>query len=186
MAQDLTNKSVASTSPKPPKISHILETCLMVKDVGAATEFYRNLLDVEPFMNTPRMSGFALSQTTLLLFQLGATASDSPMPDNRGTIPGHGPSQNILNLLLAAPEAAAGGQSHPSSRRVDIPGRLNQHFCLAVASPDDVQAWEKWFEDKHVEILGRVDWPRGGKSVYFGDLDGNVGEIASRGIWEHY
>ncbi|KIW98296.1 uncharacterized protein Z519_01880 [Cladophialophora bantiana CBS 173.52] len=191
MAHNATNNSMSSTfPPKPPKISHILETCLMVKDVGAATEFYKNVLDVEPFMNTPRMSGFALSQTTLLLFQLGATASDSPMPDNRGTIPGHGPSQDILNLLLsAAPDASRQSQTQnptPTNRVEKIPGRLNQHFCLAVASPADVQAWEKWFEDKQVEILGKVDWPRGGKSVYFGDLDGNVGEIASRGIWEHY
>ncbi|KIW34031.1 uncharacterized protein PV07_00833 [Cladophialophora immunda] len=184
-----TNMAPDSTSPKPPKITHILETCLMVKDVGAATEFYKNVFDVEPFMNTPRMSGFALSQTTLLLFQLGATAADSPMPDNRGTIPGHGPSQDILDLLLAAAPDATAGQSsshHPTSSPVARPGRLNQHFCLAVASPADVQAWERWFEDKDVEILGRVNWPRGGKSVYFGDLDGNVGEIASRGIWEHY
>jgi catechol 2,3-dioxygenase-like lactoylglutathione lyase family enzyme len=129
------------------------------------------------------MSGFALSQTTLLLFQLGATALDSQMPDNRGTIPGHGPSQDILNLVLADSGA---DNSHPASRRSDIPGRLNQHFCLAVPAPEDVQVWEKWFKEKNVEILGKVDWPRGGKSVYFSDLDGNVGEIASRGIWEHY
>jgi catechol 2,3-dioxygenase-like lactoylglutathione lyase family enzyme len=129
------------------------------------------------------MSGFALSQTTLLLFQLGATALDSQMPDNRGTIPGHGPSQDILNLVLADSGA---DNSHPASRRSDIPGRLNQHFCFAVSAPEDVQVWEKWFKEKNVEILGKVDWPRGGKSVYFSDLDGNVGEIASRGIWEHY
>ncbi|KAH0842820.1 hypothetical protein AYO21_10956 [Fonsecaea monophora] len=193
MAQDPTAKeSMGSKSPlKPPRITHILETCLMVKDVGAATEFYKKVLDVEPFLNTPRMSGFALSQTTLLLFQLGATAADSPMPDNRGVIPGHGPSQDVLSLLLAT-RADAGAATTTaavtpaSSTRSELPGRLNQHFCLAVASPADVQAWEKWFEDKDVAILGRVNWPRGGKSVYFGDLDGNVGEIASRGIWEHY
>ncbi|OCT44837.1 lactoylglutathione lyase-like lyase [Cladophialophora carrionii] len=130
------------------------------------------------------MSGFALSQTTLLLFQLGATALDSQMPDDRGTIPGHGPSQDILNLLLSGSDA--GGSSHPRANRVDIPGRLNQHFCLAVAAPEDVQVWETWLEAKDVQILGKVNWPRGGKSVYFADLDGNVGEIASRGIWEHY
>ncbi|OAP57290.1 hypothetical protein AYL99_08028 [Fonsecaea erecta] len=191
MEQDSTHEAFDWTPPRPPKITHILETCLMVKDIGAATEFYRKVLDVEPFMSTARMSGFALSQTTLLLFQLGATASDSPMADRRGTIPGHGPTQDVLDLLLAAaPDDAAtvasNGQLQPAAMKVATPARLNQHFCLAVPTPTDVQAWEKWFEDRDVKILGRVDWPLGGKSVYFGDLDGNVGEIASRGIWSHY
>jgi hypothetical protein len=122
----------------------------------------------------PRLAGFALSNTTLLLFQLGATADDSAMPDNRGTIPGHGPTEEIVGLLLQNSD----GNNTPAS--------LKQHFCLAVSKPDEVKAWETWFEEKKVKILGRVDWPRGGKSVYFADLDGNVGEVGSRGIWEHY
>lgn len=130
--------------------------------------------------NQPRMSGFAFSQTTLLLFQLGATASDSVMPDNRGTIPGHGPTQNILDLLLPS-------DSEPTSTAPSTPlASLNNHFCLAVSSSDDVRAWEKWFDAKDVKVLGKVDWERGGRSVYFADLDGNVGEVGSRGIWKHY
>lgn len=124
------------------------------------------------------MSGFAFSQTTLLLFQLGATASDSPMPDNRGIIPGHGPSIAVLDLLVPKSNQTTTSEQPPSS--------LHQHFCLAVRSSEDVRAWEKWFEDKEVKILGQVDWERGGRSVYFADLDGNVGEVASRGIWAHY
>lgn len=121
------------------------------------------------------MTGFSFSQTTLLLFQLGATAADSPMPDNRGTIPGHGPTQNVLDLLIP-----------PGSSTEKSGASLNQHFCFAVKSRDDVRAWEKWFESKNVKITGTVDWPRGGRSVYFADSDGNVGEVGSRGIWEHY
>lgn len=131
------------------------------------------------------MSGFSFAQTTLLLFQLGATAADSPMPDNRGTIPGHGPTQNVLDLLLSGTQAAVGDRSDQSSPSPS-PASLHQHFCFAVQSPDDVGAWEKWFEEKDVKILGKVAWPRGGRSVYFADPDGNIGEVASRGIWEHY
>ncbi|EXJ55605.1 hypothetical protein A1O7_08533 [Cladophialophora yegresii CBS 114405] len=184
-----TDTRIAPAAQKPPAISHILETCLMVKDIAASTDFYKTVFGIDPFMNNARMSGFALSQTTLLLFQLGATALDSEMPANRGTIPGHGPSQDILNLVLSGSGSDSDtgiSNSHPSSNRNDIPGRLNQHFCLAVTAPEDVQVWEKWLEEKKVQILGKVNWPRGGKSVYFSDLDGNVGEIASRGIWEHY
>ena len=31
-----------------------------------------------------------------------------------------------------------------------------------------------------------MDWELGGKSVYFEDPDGHVGEIGSKGIWKHY
>jgi len=148
----------------------------MVRDIQASTQFYRDVFNVEPFLDTPRMSGFAFAQTTLLLFQLGATAADThlPGPDGRGTIPGHGPTQEILDLLRPPQSEKAGS------------ARLNHHFCLAVPSAEDVCAWEEWFVDKKVKVLGTVDWPRGGRSVYVADLDGNVGEVGSRGIWEHY
>ncbi|KAK7905516.1 hypothetical protein LTR67_000239 [Exophiala xenobiotica] len=170
----------SSVPVPPPPVTHVLETCLMVNDIKASTEFYKTTFNLDPFMDTPRMSGFALGQTTLLLFQLGATAADSTMPDDRGTIPGHGPSQDILDLLLKRKQQPSSDQRSPSG------SGLHQHFCLAVKSPNDVTAWEKWFEDKNVKITAKVNWPRGGKSVYFADPDGNVGEVGSRGIWEHY
>ena len=127
------------------------------------------------------MSGFSFSHTTLLLFQLGATAEDSSLPDNRGKIPGHGPSSPILDLLLPKFTTDDHGAAAPPP-----PASLNQHFCFAVKSPDDVRAWEAWFADKNVKVTGTVNWERGGRSVYFADPDGNVGEVGSRGIWAHY
>lgn len=121
------------------------------------------------------MSTFPLGNTTLLLFQLGATADDSVLPDSRGTIPGHGPSDDILALL---------NSSDPQGN--NSPALLKQHFCLAVPSRADVETWEEYMGATGVHITGTVDWPRGGRSVYFADLDGNVGEIGSRGIWAHY
>ncbi|KAK4940836.1 hypothetical protein LTR10_019108 [Elasticomyces elasticus] len=175
MSQAGEKESSSSTISSPPPISHVLETCLMVKDIKNSTSFYGKVFNIEPFLNTPRMSGFALGQTTLLLFQLGTTAEDSPMPDNRGTIPGHGPTKDVLDLLL---NEAPCTDSHK--------GSLHHHFCLAVQSTEDVQAYEDWFHQQDVKVTGKVQWPKGGNSVYFADPDGNVGEIASRGIWEHY
>lgn len=64
---------------------------------------------------------------------------------------------------------------------------LKTHFALSVEKREDVDLWEKELRAKGVEIMGKVDdWPGGGKSVYFADPDGNVGELASRGIWPHY
>ncbi|EXJ84705.1 hypothetical protein A1O3_05375 [Capronia epimyces CBS 606.96] len=178
---------VPAPPPPPPPITHILETCLQAKDLKAATAFYEDVFNVAPFLNTPRMSGFSFAHTTLLLFQLGATAADSPMPDNRGTIPGHGPTQNVVDLLTSKAVVSGGGDDDDGNGRPSpSQASLHQHFCFAVQSPDDVGAWEKWLEEKNVKILGKVDWPRGGRSVYFADVDGNIGEVASRGIWEHY
>ncbi|KIW11918.1 hypothetical protein PV08_09191 [Exophiala spinifera] len=168
--------SSAPVPPPPPPITHILETCLMVKDIRTSTDFYRDTFNVKPFLDTPRLSGFSLGQTTLLLFQLGATAADAPMPDDRGTIPGHGPSRDILDLL----------ERQPATAHDRAATGLHQHFCFAVKTPEDVGTWETWLEEKKVKLIGKVDWPRGGKSVYFADPDGNVGEVGSRGIWEHY
>lgn len=99
------------------------------------------------------------------------------MPDNRGTIPGHGPSQDILDLLLPAAE---------KQQQEEDQSFLKQHFCLAVPHVSDVEAWEAWFQERGVRVTGTVNWPKGGRSVYFADVDGNVGEIGSRGIWDHY
>jgi len=37
-----------------------------------------------------------------------------------------------------------------------------------------------------VAIEGRVDWPRGGRSVYFRDPDGHLLEFATPGQWSIY
>lgn len=63
---------------------------------------------------------------------------------------------------------------------------LKQHFCFAVRDPDDVRRYEKVLQQKGIKILGTVNWERGGRSVYFADPDGHIGEIGSRGIWPHY
>lgn len=115
------------------------------------------------------MAGFAIGSTTLLIFQLGLTTED--IHDPSGTVARHGPTKQLLDILTS--------DSNPASS-------LQQHFCLAVESRDDVVKWETWFKDKNVKILGVKDWQRGGRSVYFEDPDGHVGEVASRGVWLHY
>jgi catechol 2,3-dioxygenase-like lactoylglutathione lyase family enzyme len=131
----------------------------------------RNLYLISHLASKPRIAGIALGPTTLLLFQLGLTASDQrPIPGSDSCIPAHGPSQDIISQLTAS--------SSPSS--------LKQHFCLAVPSRSDVEAWEKHLKANGVKLMGTMDWEKGGRSVYFSDPDGHVGEIGSRGIWAHY
>ncbi|KAL7344003.1 Glyoxalase/Bleomycin resistance protein/Dihydroxybiphenyl dioxygenase [Rhodotorula toruloides] len=148
-----------------PKISHVLELCLYARNLSASVHFYSKTLRLgEPFLNSERMAGFSLGSTTLLLFQRGKTFDDSVMPNDRGLIPGHG----------LAPTA--------ESDKV----KLKTHFALAVEKNEEIEEWEQEFKEKEVKILGKVEWPKGGKSLYFADPDGHVGELAARGIWPHW
>ncbi|KAJ5831880.1 Glyoxalase/Bleomycin resistance protein/Dihydroxybiphenyl dioxygenase [Penicillium riverlandense] len=156
---------------QPPPISHILETCLYVGDIGVSADFYKSVLRTEPFIQSPRVAGFNLGTTTLLLFQLGQTSNDI-ITSNGGVIPGHGPSDSIISSL---------GSDNPSDRTY-----LKQHFCFAVDKPADVVQWDAYLQKIGVPVTGRMDWDLGGKSVYFEDPDGHIGEVGSRGIWKHY
>ncbi|KAI5478242.1 hypothetical protein MNV49_005307 [Pseudohyphozyma bogoriensis] len=151
-----------------PKITQVLELCLYANHLPTSLAFYSNTLALgKPFLSTPRMCGFALGSTTLLLFQRGRTSDDSPYPTPASerepfVIPGHGvaPSQGDV--------------------------KLKTHFALAVEKKEEVEVWEEELRKKDVRVLGRVQWPKGGRSVYFEDPDGHVGEIVSRGIWPNY
>jgi catechol 2,3-dioxygenase-like lactoylglutathione lyase family enzyme len=56
------------------------------------------------------------------------------------------------------------------------------HYAFAVGA-DELAAWEERLRERGVEIEGRVDWPRGGKSIYFRDPDGDLLELATPGLW---
>jgi catechol 2,3-dioxygenase-like lactoylglutathione lyase family enzyme len=116
------------------------------------------------------MSVFPLRSTTLLLFARGSTEADQVGPvledaaeggKAQGIIPGHGLPDN------------------------DLKTKVKTHFALAVEKKEDVEEWEKELKREGVKVLSTVEWPKGGKSVYFEDPDANVGEIVSRGIWPH-
>ncbi|GAA5960010.1 hypothetical protein JCM8115_004497 [Rhodotorula mucilaginosa] len=155
-----------------PRISHVLELILYASHLPRSVGFYRSTLRLgEPFLSNDRIAGFSLGNgTTLLLFQRGATTKDLPMraPD--------APSPFNTPAIIPA---------HGLSDK-DDQVRLKTHFALAVDKPEDVDAWERELGEKGVPLLGKVQWPGGGRSVYFSDPDEHVGELASRGIWPHY
>lgn len=65
----------------------------------------------------------------------------------------------------------------------DGSGRL--HFALAIAS-DAYDAWRSWLASRGVAIRSEVNWPKGGRSLYFDDPDGHVVELATPGLWPNY
>jgi len=65
----------------------------------------------------------------------------------------------------------------------DGQGRLHIAFSVLAA---DLSAWEKRLAEHGVEIESTVDWPEGGRSLYFRDLDQHLLELATPGIWPIY
>ena len=62
-------------------------------------------------------------------------------------------------------------------------GPLHMAFAIAAA---ELAPWEKHLARHGVAIEGRVEWPRGGRSLYFRDRDGHLLELATPGLWANY
>ncbi len=60
-----------------------------------------------------------------------------------------------------------------------------QHLAFAVAR-DALPAWEARLTAAGVAIEGRVQWERGGESLYLRDPDGHSVELATPGTWSIY
>lgn len=65
----------------------------------------------------------------------------------------------------------------------DGQGRLHIAFSIEAA---DLPGWEKRLADLGVTIESTVDWPDGGRSIYFRDPDQHLLELATPGIWPNY
>lgn len=76
----------------------------------------------------------------------------------------------------AAGVAAGGGQIPPHD------GTGPAHVALAIRS-EDLEEWETHLERSGVTVESCVDWPRGGRSIYFRDPAGHSIELATPGIW---
>lgn len=94
---------MTSNSPAPPQVAGLLETSLYARDLKRTAKFYRELFDLKPLVDTPRLVAFEIpGPSVLLVFQAGATESD--IIDGRGAIPGH---DGVGRLHLALSIAAA-------------------------------------------------------------------------------
>jgi catechol 2,3-dioxygenase-like lactoylglutathione lyase family enzyme len=69
-----------------------------------------------------------------------------------------------------------------------VPGHVSTgpaHFAFAI-DPADVPMWIDRLSTLEIAVESRVDWPRGGHSIYFRDPDGRSVELATPGIWPCY
>lgn len=88
-------------------------------------------------------------------------------------------------LLLFARGETSGTLRLPGGEIPPHEGSGRLHFALAVRA-QDLGAWEERLAANGVAIEGRMNWPRGGKSLYFRDVDGNLVELATPGVWANY
>lgn len=69
-----------------------------------------------------------------------------------------------------------------------VPGHHSEgpaHFAFAIDSAD-LDAWREHLQSNGIAIRSEVTWSKGGRSLYFGDPDGNVLEMATPGLWPRY
>ncbi len=56
------------------------------------------------------------------------------------------------------------------------------HAAFGIPA-EDLAGWKGRLEARGVPIEGEATWPRGGRSFYFRDPDGNLLELVTPGIW---
>jgi catechol 2,3-dioxygenase-like lactoylglutathione lyase family enzyme len=64
-------------------------------------------------------------------------------------------------------------------------GTGRQHFALAIPA-DAYDDWKERLSAEGIAVESEVTWPQGGRSLYFRDPDGHLGELATPGLWRNY
>ena len=64
-------------------------------------------------------------------------------------------------------------------------GQGKMHFALGIPA-DDFNAWLGRLRSFGIDVESVVEWPRGGKSIYFRDPDQHCVELLTPGVWENY
>jgi catechol 2,3-dioxygenase-like lactoylglutathione lyase family enzyme len=65
----------------------------------------------------------------------------------------------------------------------DGSGPLHLAFSISI---EDLSRWEKVLAERGIAVESRVQWPRGGTSLYFRDPDNHLVELATPGVWSIY
>ena len=80
-------------------------------------------------------------------------------------------------LLAFMPDATLKGEMLPSHG-----ARGPGHFALGIER-QDLDGWRQRLQAEGVLIEKEVEWPSGGKSLYFRDPAGNSVELVTPGVW---
>jgi catechol 2,3-dioxygenase-like lactoylglutathione lyase family enzyme len=136
------------------KVNTVLETCLCVNDIDAAEAFYTNVLGMEAFAKQPGRHVFFRCENAVFLLFNAAKTSDLNAPPT------------LVNGSVVPPHGTTGA-GHVAFR----------------CQENELPGWRIQLEKAGVEIESEVEWPGGGKSIYFRDPSGNCLELATPAIW---
>jgi catechol 2,3-dioxygenase-like lactoylglutathione lyase family enzyme len=88
-------------------------------------------------------------------------------------------------LLLFARGASRMGMHYPGGTIPGHDGFGPTHLAFAVDS-DELADWEARLATAGIAIESRVNWQRGGHSIYFRDPEGHSIELVTPGVWPTY
>ena len=132
----------------------LLETALYLDDVGQEARFYQGLF------------GFRLLS--------GSTGPDAMFAALE--VPGPGVLLFFKKGANAQPVDTGGGMIPPHG------GEGSLHLAFAIPS-DSYASWKTKLVARNIKIESELRWPRGGRSLYFRDPEGNLVELATPGLW---
>ena len=124
----------------PPRLSHLLETSVYVRDLDRAQAFYQAVFGFELFLRDARMAGLAVpGASILLLFLRGASNAATPT-DGGGDIPPHDGGGSV-HLCFGMPlgELAA-WEAHLAALDIALESRITWPrggVSLYLRDPDD-------------------------------------------------
>ncbi|HEX8550283.1 MAG TPA: VOC family protein [Abditibacteriaceae bacterium] len=87
-------------------------------------------------------------------------------------------------LLLFKKGASDGPNPSPGGVIPAHDGSGKLHFAFSI-SAEELGAWRTHLERNDVPIEAEITPPQGGYSLYFRDLDRNLVELATPGLWEN-
>jgi catechol 2,3-dioxygenase-like lactoylglutathione lyase family enzyme len=88
-------------------------------------------------------------------------------------------------LLLFVKGTALAAIPTPGGMIPPHDGAGNQHVAFAIPGLAE-EAWKRRLRDRGIAIESTVDWPRGGRSLYFRDPDQHLLELITPGCWSIY
>jgi catechol 2,3-dioxygenase-like lactoylglutathione lyase family enzyme len=88
-------------------------------------------------------------------------------------------------LLLFQREEAAKPVELPGGRIPPHGSKGVQHLAFSVDRAE-LAHWEQELARNGIAVESRVNWARGGISIYFRDPDGHLVEFATPGLWSIY
>jgi len=88
-------------------------------------------------------------------------------------------------LLLFKRGSSLALQTSPGGSIPPHDGSGPLHVAFAIDA-GELEAWEARLDQLGIPVEGRMEWPRGGRSLYFRDPDGHLLELITPGVWQSY